>query len=90
MSELAAIVAAVEARGVKAGVLIHAVRVALAGKTVSPGLFDVLSLLGRERVHARILDGLERRLEPGAQVLVLLGEAQALAQVRFRFVDDLP
>jgi glutamyl-tRNA synthetase len=43
-----------EARGVKAASLIHAVRVALTGKTVSPGLFEVASLLGRERTHARI------------------------------------
>jgi len=43
-----------EARGVKAGVLIHAVRVAVTGKTVSPGLFDVLGLLGRERVATRL------------------------------------
>jgi glutamyl-tRNA synthetase len=43
-----------EGRGVKAGVLIHAVRVAVTGKTVSPGLFDVLSLLGRDRVRARL------------------------------------
>jgi glutamyl-tRNA synthetase len=42
-----------EARGVKAASLIHAVRVAVTGKTVSPGLFDVLALLGRSRVHAR-------------------------------------
>ena len=41
-----------EARGVKAATLIHAVRVAVTGKTVSPGLFEVLALLGRERVHA--------------------------------------
>jgi glutamyl/glutaminyl-tRNA synthetase len=43
-----------EGRGVKAGVLIHAVRVAVTGKTVSPGLFDVLALLGRDRVRDRI------------------------------------
>jgi len=43
-----------DARGVKAGVLIHALRVAVSGKTVSPGLFEVLALLGRDRVHARI------------------------------------
>jgi glutamyl-tRNA synthetase len=42
------------ARGVKAGSLIHAVRVAVTGKTVSPGLFEVLSLLGRARVHDRL------------------------------------
>ncbi len=42
-----------EARGVKAASLIHAVRVVVTGKTVSPGLFEVLALLGRIRVHAR-------------------------------------
>ena len=50
----AAVRAIAEARGVKAGVFIHAVRVAVAGKTVSPGLFDVLALLGRARVRARL------------------------------------
>jgi glutamyl-tRNA synthetase len=50
----AALRAVADARGVKAGVLIHAVRVALAGKTVSPGLFDVIALLGRQRVQARL------------------------------------
>ena len=43
-----------EARGVKAGTLIHAVRVAVTGKTVSPGLFEVLTLVGRPRVAARL------------------------------------
>ena len=43
-----------DARGVKAATLIHAVRVALTGKTVSPGLFEVAALLGRERTHARL------------------------------------
>ena len=45
-----------EARGVKAASLIHAVRVAVTGKTVSPGLFEVLSLLGRQRVRARLAE----------------------------------
>jgi glutamyl-tRNA synthetase len=43
-----------EARGLKAAALIHAVRVAVTGKTVSPGLFEVLALVGRERTRARI------------------------------------
>lgn len=50
-----------DARGVKAGTLIHALRVCLTGKTVSPGLFEVASLLGRERVSRRVVDGLEQR-----------------------------
>jgi glutamyl-tRNA synthetase len=43
-----------DARGVKAGVLIHTARVAVTGRAVSPGLFDVLELIGRERVLARL------------------------------------
>ena len=41
-------------RGVKAGALIHATRVAVTGRAVSPGLFEVLVILGRERVIARL------------------------------------
>ena len=41
-------------RGVKAGPLIHATRVAVTGRTASPGIFDVLVLLGRERAVARL------------------------------------
>lgn len=46
--------AVAEARGLKAGALIHAVRVAMTGRTVSPGLFEVLALLGRPRVLSRL------------------------------------
>jgi glutamyl-tRNA synthetase len=40
--------------GVKPAVLIHATRVAVTGQAVSPGLFDVLALVGRARVLRRI------------------------------------
>jgi glutamyl-tRNA synthetase len=40
--------------GVKTGDLVHAVRVAVTGKTVGPGLYDCLAILGRERSLARI------------------------------------
>ena len=43
-----------QARGIKAAALIHATRVAVTGRAVSPGLFDVLALLGPDRVSARI------------------------------------
>jgi glutamyl-tRNA synthetase len=43
-----------EARGIKAGPLIHATRVAVVGQAASPGLFDVLELVGRDRVLARV------------------------------------
>jgi glutamyl-tRNA synthetase len=42
------------AAGVKAAGLIHAVRVAVTGRAVSAGLFDLLVLLGRERVVGRL------------------------------------
>ncbi len=41
-------------RGIKAGQLIHAVRVALTGRTTSPGLFELMVWLGRERTLARL------------------------------------
>jgi glutamyl-tRNA synthetase len=43
-----------ESRGVKAGVLIHPTRVAVTGRAESPGIFDVLELLGRDRAVARM------------------------------------
>jgi len=46
--------ATAEARGIKAGVLIHATRLAMTGRTVSPGLFEMLRLLGREAVTTRL------------------------------------
>jgi glutamyl-tRNA synthetase len=42
-------------RSVKAATLIHATRVALTGKMVSPGLFEVIALLGRDRTRARLV-----------------------------------
>jgi glutamyl-tRNA synthetase len=60
----AALRSVAEARGVKAATLIHALRVALTGKAASPGLFEVLALLGRTRVHARIVDAVRRASAP--------------------------
>jgi glutamyl-tRNA synthetase len=47
------------ARGIKAGALIHATRVAVTGRTASPGLFEVLVWLGPERTRARLTRLLE-------------------------------
>jgi glutamyl-tRNA synthetase len=46
--------ATAEAGGVKAAALIHATRVAVTGRAVSAGLFEVLALLGRRRVQDRL------------------------------------
>jgi len=39
---------------IKAGELIHPLRAALTGKTIGPGIFDVVTLLGKEKVLSRI------------------------------------
>jgi len=44
----------VERHGVKLGDIVHAIRVAVTGKTVGFGLFDALAILGRDRCHRRI------------------------------------
>jgi glutamyl-tRNA synthetase len=43
-----------------AGKLIHPLRVAVTGRMSSPGIFDVLTLLGRERALSRTRAGVER------------------------------
>ncbi|MFH0935842.1 MAG: glutamate--tRNA ligase [Candidatus Omnitrophota bacterium] len=40
--------------GIEAKALIHPIRVALTGKTVGPGLFEVIYYLGRERTKQRL------------------------------------
>ncbi len=50
----AALRSVAEARGVGAGKLFSPLRVALTGLTASPGMFDVLVLLGRDRSLERI------------------------------------
>jgi glutamyl-tRNA synthetase len=40
--------------GVKAGLLINALRVALTGQGVAPGLFEVMQVLGKEKTLARM------------------------------------
>ncbi|HVQ34602.1 MAG TPA: glutamate--tRNA ligase [Candidatus Bathyarchaeia archaeon] len=49
-----------EEAGVAAGKLIHPVRFAVSGRDATPGLFEVLELLGRERTLARMRRFLDR------------------------------
>jgi len=53
-----------EERGLAVGQLIHPVRLAVTGRGASPGIFEVLALLGRERSLRRI-DRLIRLVEAG-------------------------
>ncbi|NBW95562.1 MAG: glutamate--tRNA ligase [Planctomycetia bacterium] len=43
-----------DAAGLKIGDLIHPIRVAVTGKSVGPGLYDCLAILGREKSLARL------------------------------------
>ena len=40
--------------GIKFGALVHATRIAVTGRAVSPGLFETLVLIGRDHVVARL------------------------------------
>jgi len=44
----------IAAHGLKLGKLAQPVRVAMTGTTASPGIFEVLDVLGRERTLARL------------------------------------
>ena len=50
----------VEEEGMKMGQLAQPVRVALTGRTASPGLFEVMEVLGRDRTLLRLRQGIER------------------------------
>ncbi|MBW2525032.1 MAG: glutamate--tRNA ligase [Deltaproteobacteria bacterium] len=49
-----AVKAWVDERGIKLGAVAQPARVALTGRTASPGLFDVMALLGRDRTLERL------------------------------------
>jgi glutamyl-tRNA synthetase len=51
--------------GMKIGQLAQPVRVALTGRTASPGLFEVMDVLGRERTLFRLQAGIERAKSGG-------------------------
>ena len=55
----AAIREVAEGQGVKLGKLAQPLRAALTGRTTSPGIFEVLALLGRDESLARIADQME-------------------------------
>ena len=63
----AALRGVVERSGQKPGKVFQPVRVALAGQTVSPGIFETLALLGREESLARIDKALGRARGDGAR-----------------------
>jgi glutamyl-tRNA synthetase len=54
----AALSGVVEREGVKPGKLFQPLRVALAGTTVSPGIFETVAVLGRDETLARLNGGM--------------------------------
>jgi glutamyl/glutaminyl-tRNA synthetase len=56
----AAVRALAAERGIHSREVIHPARVALTGKTAGPGLFELMELLGRPRVVARLRAAAER------------------------------
>ena len=50
----------VEDEGIKMGQLAQPVRVALTGRTASPGLFEVIEVLGRDRTLFRLYRAIEQ------------------------------
>ncbi len=50
----AVFVSVMEATGLKLGKIAQPVRVALTGKTASPGIFEIMEILGKEQVLARL------------------------------------
>jgi glutamyl-tRNA synthetase len=50
-----------EGRGIKLGQVAQPLRAALTGRATSPGIFDVLVLLGRDESLARIADRMTRQ-----------------------------
>jgi glutamyl-tRNA synthetase len=58
----AAVRAQAEAAGVKLAQLAQPLRAALTGATASPGIFEVMAVLGREEVLARLADASQARM----------------------------
>ncbi len=59
----AAIRASAEAQGVKLGALAQPLRAALTGRITSPGVFDVLAVLGRDESLGRIADHIDNQID---------------------------
>ena len=64
MDELVKLV--MEKTGLKLGKIAQPVRVALTGKTASPGIFEIIKVLGRQRTLTRLQGALDYIGEYGA------------------------
>ena len=46
--------------GIKTGEMVHPARVAVSGRGIGPGLYEMIEILGKERSLARIAQGIEK------------------------------
>jgi glutamyl-tRNA synthetase len=53
----------IERQGLKMGKMAQPLRVALTGRTVSPGIYEVMALLGKDRTLQRIRAGVDHALQ---------------------------
>ena len=67
-----------ERKGAKLGAVAQPLRAALTGRTTSPGIFEVLAVLGKAESLARIADQAATRA-PADGVPAALGDLQAHA-----------
>ncbi len=58
-SQEGAFKAVMDETGIKFGKIAQPVRVALTGKTVSPGIFEIIEVLGKDRVVRRLMDAIQ-------------------------------
>ena len=58
-SQEGAFKAVMDETGLKFGKIAQPVRVALTGKTVSPGIFEIIEVLGKDRVVRRLMDAIQ-------------------------------
>jgi len=56
-----------EAEGVSAAKVIHPLRLALTGKTTSPGIFEMIYILGRKKLHQRLNKALQFAAKVGVE-----------------------
>lgn len=56
-----------EEKSVKAGLVINAARTAVSGTAVGPGLFEMLEVIGKEAVAARLIRARDRVMTGGSQ-----------------------
>jgi glutamyl-tRNA synthetase len=58
-------IAFMDARQIKLGKIAQPLRVALTGKTASPGIFEVMNALGKEKVLVRIRKAIDHIQKKG-------------------------